>query len=82
MNLSRQPIPCQPPPSLYIPLQKASLDEVIGDGHEISLHGSIEALLVEGGLDNGRFGLTCEHTHTLRGERGELSEERGWIEKV
>jgi len=40
-------------------------DPLVGDGHEVALHGEREALSVLGGLDDGGLGLASYHTHTL-----------------
>ena len=40
-------------------------DPLVGDGHEVALHGEGEALSVLRGLDDGGLGLASNHTDTL-----------------
>lgn len=40
-------------------------DPLVGDGHEVALHGEREALAVLRGLDDGGLGLSGDHAYAL-----------------
>lgn len=40
-------------------------DPLVGDGHEVALHGEGETLAVLRGLDDGGLGLASNHADTL-----------------
>lgn len=40
-------------------------DPLVGDGHEVALHGQGEALAVLRGLDDRGLGLAGDHAHGL-----------------